>query len=274
MNQPTPYPELNAVLIELLEGTRAILVENLVGLYLNGSFALGGFDDDSDVDFIVVTETDVTEAQETALQAMHGSIYDLETPWAQHLEGSYITADLLKRSDPTHTALLYLDNGARKLIRSDHCNTLVVRWTMREHGIALAGSDPKTLIDPVVPDELRQEAAAITHKWHLEIEAEPEMLHNRWLQTYAVVTHCRMLYTVQNGTITSKPNAVNWARETLDSRFSGLIERAWADRPNPSLKSKQQADPDESQRTLEFVRYAFQVMNLFGSNRESSSEWS
>jgi hypothetical protein len=262
MNQPTPYPELNAVLTELLHSTQAILNENFIGLYLNGSFALGGFDADSDVDFIVVTGTDVTAAQESALQIMHGRIYDLPTPWAQHLEGSYITRNLLKRPDPTHTLLLYLDNTARELVRSDHCNTLVVRWTMREYGISLAGPDPKTLIPPVVPDELRSEAAQIMHKWQREINAEPAMLQNRWLQAYAVVTFCRMLYTIQNGTITPKPAAVGWAQGALDSRWAGLIERAWADRPNPSLKYRQQADPDDAQSTLEFIRYAITVIGV------------
>ncbi len=265
MNQPTPYPELNAVLTELRQSTKTILNENFIGLYLNGSFALGGFDPDSDVDFIVVTDADVTAAQESALQAMHGRIYDLTTPWAQHLEGSYITRSLLKRPDPTHTLLLYLDNTARELVRSDHCNTLLVRWTMREHGISLAGPDPKTLIDPVVPDELRLEAAQIMHKWQLEINAEPAMLSNRWLQAYAVVTFCRMLYTVQNGTIASKPAAVQWAQGALDSRWAGLIKRAWADRPNPSLKYRQHANPEDARSTLEFMQCAFEVMDRFRS---------
>jgi Domain of unknown function (DUF4111)/Nucleotidyltransferase domain len=262
MNQPTPYPELNAVLTELLQSTQAILNENFIGLYLNGSFALGGFDPDSDADFIVVTDADATAAQESALQAMHGKIYDLPTSWAQHLEGSYITRNLLKCPDPTHTLLLYLDNSARELVRSDHCNTLVVRWTMREYGIALAGPDPKTLIPPVVPDELRFEAAQIMHKWQREINAEPAMLQNRWLQAYAVVTFCRMLYTIQNGTVASKPAAVGWAQGASDSRWAGLIERAWADRPNPSLKSKQHADPDDAHSTLEFIRYAITVIGV------------
>lgn len=261
MNRPTPYPELNAVLATFLERTREILRENLKGLYLNGSFALGGFDRDSDVDFIAVTNADVTAVQEAALQVMHGEVYDLETPWAQHLEGSYITAGLLKRPDPAHTPLLYLDNTARELVRDPHCNTLVVRWTMRNHGIALAGPDPKTLIDPVEPDGLRHEASGVMHKWRREIDATPEMLENRWLQAYAVVTHCRMLYTLQHGTVASKPDAVRWALGALEGRWSGLIERAWADRPNPSLKSRQQADPEESRSTLEFIQYAITAMD-------------
>lgn len=261
MPQPTPYPELNAVLAKFLETTQSILQDNLVGLYLTGSFALGDADQHSDVDFLVVTRSDVTAEQETALQVMHGQLYDLETTWAQHLEGSYITAELLKRPDPARTPLFYLDNGARELVRDPHCNTLVVRWTLREHGIALFGPDPRTLIDPVEPNGLRQEAVQIMRKWRLELDTTPEMLENRWLQAYAVITHCRLLYTVRHGTVASKPSAARWALSALEPRWAGLIERAWADRPNPSLKSKQKANPDEARSTLEFVRYALEVIN-------------
>jgi len=264
MSYPTPYLELNAILAQLLHQTQRILLENFVGLYLTGSFARGGFDRDSDVDFLTVTHADPTPEQEAALQAMHGQIYDSETPWAKHLEGSYIPASLLERPDPNHTELLFLNNTARELVRSDHSNTLVVRWTMREHGVVLAGPpDPKTLVMPVVPDELRQEVARVMERWAAEMDAEPEVLENRWYQPYAVVTYCRMLYTVQSGTIISKLGAVCWGKEELDSRWTGLIERAWLERPDPSLKSKQQADPAEARETLEFVRYALELKDEY-----------
>jgi len=49
---PTPYPELNAVLRELVESMQAILGESFVAACLQGSFAVGEFDRHSDVDFI------------------------------------------------------------------------------------------------------------------------------------------------------------------------------------------------------------------------------
>jgi predicted nucleotidyltransferase len=265
MKLVTPYSELNAVFAMLLEQTQTILAENFVGLYVVGSFALGDFDTDSDADFLVVTHADVTETQEAALQTMHGQIYDLEipwtsTPWAKHLEGSYITKELLKRPDPLRTPLPYLDNTARAMIRSDHCNKALVRWTLREHGIALAGPDPKTLVDPVSPDDLRSETSRSMGDWLTEILAEPEVLNNRWYQAFAVVSPCRMLYTMREGTITSKLRAVRWAQENLESRWNDLIEHAWQDRPNPSLKSRQTSDPEDARRTLEFVKYVLELI--------------
>ena len=257
MTQPTPYPDLNALLEAFSIQARASLGDDLIGVYLVGSFALGGFDDDSDVDFLVVTRGDLTPVQEAEIQAMHGRLYDLKTPWAKHLEGSYISAVRLRRG-ADGSALLYLDNTARVLIWSPHCNTRVMRWTLHEHGIALAGPDPKTLVQPVNPDEFRQEAAEVMQKWKVELDVTPEMLENGWLQPYAVVTFCRLLFTVQTGTVISKLGAVRWGQEVLDPRWSRLIEQAWLERPDPSLKSQQKSNPEDARETLEFVRYALE----------------
>ena len=140
---PTRYEELNDVLATFLTRVQEVLGESFCGAYLQGSFALGDADEHSDVDFIVVTQNEVTEPQASRLQAMHERLYRLESPWARHLEGSYISKEKLRRVDPSRAPLVYLDNGASQLGRDNHCNTAVVRWTLREHGVVLAGPDPK-----------------------------------------------------------------------------------------------------------------------------------
>jgi len=255
MNHSTPFPELNAVLATFLDQTQAILTPNFVGLYLIGSFALGDFDLSSDVDFLVVTHSALSEAQEAALQIMHGAIYDLESEWAKHLEGSYIPASLLQNPDPNRTPLLFLDNYTRVLVHSDHCNTVVTRWMVYEHGIALAGPPAKTLLNPVSSQALQQEVHAVILKWSGQLLAHSERIDNRWYQCFVVLSYCRMLHTLECGKITSKPVAAQWAQKKLDPRWQGLIQRAWQYRPNPLLKSQQQADEDV-QSTLEFIEYA------------------
>src|SRR3954465_13824854 len=99
--RPTPFPDLNDVLAEFVEGLRRALGHGLVGAYLVGSFALGDADEHSDVDFIVVTAAEVTDAEIASLNALHGRLFALESPWAQHLEGSYVPAERFRRLDPT-----------------------------------------------------------------------------------------------------------------------------------------------------------------------------
>ena len=45
MNHPTPDLELNAVLRELVTSVQAILGDTFIGAYLQGSFALGGWEE-------------------------------------------------------------------------------------------------------------------------------------------------------------------------------------------------------------------------------------
>ncbi len=254
--KPTRNPELNQVLDELVRGVRTVLGDNLVGLYLQGSFAAGDWDAYSDVDWIVAIRSELSAHEIAALQRLHRHLYALESPWAQHLEGSYLPIALLRREDPAHTPLWYLDNGAREMILSDHCNTLVVRWQVREQGVALAGPPPAELIDPVPPDALAREIRATMRDWAATFLDTPEEIANRWYQPFVVLSYCRMLHTLATGRIESKRAGAQWASSTLDPRWNGLIRRAWAERPDAWAKVHQPADPDDLQTTLAFVRHA------------------
>lgn len=260
---PTSDPVLNAVLHELVTGIQTILGKNFISAYLQGSFAVGDWDSDSDVDFLIAIDHDISDADLSALQAMHARIYTLESDWAKHLEGSYVPKEILKRGDPTRTSLWYLDNTFDHLILSDHDNTLVVRWVVREYGITLAGPDPHDWIDPVSADDLRQEVSATMQGWAKEILAGQWQMNNRWAQPYAVLSYCRMLHTLHTGGIASKPSGAQWAIRTLDNRWTGLIQRAWKDRPNPSLKVRQPADPNDMNQTLAFIQYALDLSQQY-----------
>ena len=95
--------------------------------------------------------------------------------------------------------------------------------------------------------------------WAEEIFSGCYKMDNRWAQPFAVLSYCRMLHTLHTGRIASKLAGANWAEIALDQRWAGLIQRAWEERPNPSLKVRQAADPDEMGRTVEFIRYALEL---------------
>jgi len=86
-----PYPELRKVLNSFVDEITTELGENLVGIYLVGSIASGDFDLDSDVDFLVVTKAELTEADINPLQDIQIKIHDMDCYPAKHLEGSYIS---------------------------------------------------------------------------------------------------------------------------------------------------------------------------------------
>jgi predicted nucleotidyltransferase len=258
LTAPTAFPDLNRVLRELVDGARRALARNLRGVYLVGSFAVGDADEHSDVDFLVATERRPSTDEEAALQELHGRLFDLPVPWAQHLEGSYAPAASLRRVDPERRPFLFLDNGARALTWDPHCNTALARWSLREHGIALAGAPSATIVEPVDPDDLRAEARQKLEETAAWARGSAGAL-TRWEQPYIVLSCCRMRYTLARGRIVSKRVAATWALEVLDERWRPLIEAALADRPDPWERVRQAASADAAAETAAFATAAAQV---------------
>ncbi len=89
-------------------------------------------------------------------------------------------------------------------------------------------------------------------------------MDNKWAQPYAVLSYCHMLHSLETGRIASKLAGAQWAKNALDHRWAGLIQRAWEERPNPSLKVRQPAVDSEVQSTLEFIRYALELGEATG----------
>jgi Domain of unknown function (DUF4111) len=250
----TPFDDLNRLLAELVVGAEEVLGDSFCGAYLQGSFAVGDADVHSDVDFIVVIKDDVTPEQQAELQALHQTLYALPTSWAQHLEGSYIPAEVLRRPDPARRPLLYLDNGATEFALDNHDNTVVVRWSLREHGVVLAGPDPRELVDPIGADELRADVRWALGNWQEWFRSIDSI--NRRALAVAVLSHARILHTLAIGEVSSKRIAGEWALRALDPEWAPLIRWALEDRPDPWTKVREPADPTLLRRTRQFMDYA------------------
>ncbi|MEP6773999.1 MAG: aminoglycoside adenylyltransferase domain-containing protein [Chloroflexota bacterium] len=264
--EPTPYPELNKLLQVLLQNVRTVLGPHFVGMYLEGSLANEAFDEASDIDFIVVTDQDVTEDLFLTLRAMHDRIALLDSRWGFELEGSYVGRQALRRreevpgpqADDAHVHPLYpnLERGVGEHLKmAPHDESwLVHRAILGERGITLAGPPPQTLVDPVTPTELRQAMLSVLREWPASLLEQPEKLGIWGLHTYVVVTLCRMLYTLHHGMVASKISAARWAQETLDKEWAPQIQRAWAwrYRPQPAASSEEVAE------TIAFIHYALQ----------------
>ena len=255
LKHPTSYPEVNTLLQELLGSVQIILGGRLIGMYLFGSLTSGDFDQDSDIDVIVVTDAEISGDLFSALQTMHARIYAGDSPWTIQLEVSYIPQHALRRYDPANALHPHIDRGSETFFMMQHDESWIVqRCVLRERGITLTGPTPQTLIDPVSPNDLRQAMLAILNGWPLQILEDPARIKQRGGQSYTVLTLCRILYTLQYGTVVSKPVAARWAQETQGERWRPLIERTWEGRHNPGSE----ASPDDVNGTLEFIRYALE----------------
>ena len=72
---------------------------------------------------------------------------------------------------------------------------------IREQGVVLAGPAPRTLIDPVTPQDIRWAVLAYLNVWWAPMLDEPQRLYSSEYQAYAVVSMCRVHYTLQYETI-------------------------------------------------------------------------
>jgi hypothetical protein len=257
---PTPYQDLNRVLRSLVDGVRDVFGEQFVGAYLQGSFAVGDFDLHSDVDLILVVQAVPTKSQVEGLQRNHDRVMAAPSRWATHLEYSTFPLAVLQAPPRPGDLLWYFDNGAPRLIQSEHCNTLLVRAVVREQGITLAGPPPATLLAPVDPEDLRQEIHGTMTRWGEQVLADPGLIDNRFYQAFAVLSFGRMLHDLHTGRPGSKLAGAEWIiYNRLAEDFNGLIERSWNRRLNPANWIGLPADPDELQATLAFIRHVLEL---------------
>ncbi len=251
---PTPYPDVNAVLQVILSGAQAILGDQFVGMYLDGSLVTGDFDANrSDIDFVVVTAGEPRDDRYSALRAMHARFAASDSPWAIELEGSYIARQALRRHGTPPARHPRLERGpgeALTLQRHDSDYWIIHRSILREQGAVVAGPPPRTLIDPVLPDDLRRAVLDTIRTWWAPMLDVPAPVQHPGYQTYAILTMCRMRYTLHHGAIVSKPVAARWAQETLGAPWAGLIDRALAWR-----KDRQSTPVASVGETLGFIRF-------------------
>jgi len=256
---PTPRPGVNEILNLLLTNIKNILQDQFVGMYLFGSLANGDFDEHSDIDVLVVTDTNISSDSFGALKEMHERIIKLDSPWAIQLEVSYIPQKALRRYDPTDNQHPHMDRGNSEVlhIMQHDSDWVIQRYVLRERGIVITGPDLTTLIDPVLPNDLRQAVIDVLPLWINPILDNPSEIKKRGYQSYCVLSLCRMLYTLQNKAILSKPAAAKWAIDVLDIRWKPLIERASIGRQNPGMD----AEPADIQRTLDMMLYVAECTN-------------
>jgi len=250
----TAFPELDQLLREFVAHVQAILGDSFVGAYLQGSFAIGDADLQSDCDFIVVTRDAVTQEQEQALRELHDEIPTREGHWTHHLEGSYAPMRDLETLEALGKQWLYIDHGWREMQWSTHCNTEDVRWTLREHGVTLAGPDSRDLVCEVPGDVLRRRMCQLVESFLPDLRTWIS-LEIAWAQRYAVTTLCRILYTLDTGEVASKRASLEWAKAALDPEWHGLLQQAIDDRAlgwDPSDPPR----PGSVDATTALARYA------------------
>lgn len=254
---PTPYADVNAVLHDFAVRLQALLGSHFRGMYLYGSLALGDFDPhSSDIDFLVVTDDEFADDFFVALQDLHARFDESLSPWAAKVEAAYIPQDALRHSAPTQARYPQVEKGTTLFKGPLEIGWIFQCYTLREHGVRVAGPDPRQLLDPIDPSDMRRAVPVIPNMWLEQAHHDPSWLY--WLrqrenQAFVVLTLCRLLFTLDTATVASKPTAAHWAQKALGTRWAGLIECSLA-----GQHERSEAPESDVDNTIALIQYTIE----------------
>ncbi|MDP5274189.1 aminoglycoside adenylyltransferase domain-containing protein [Chengkuizengella axinellae] len=247
-----PYKILNTV----VDKYKYILNDNLVGIYLHGSLAMGGFNSSSDIDFIVIVNKPINFQTKRELIDV---ILNLEQVPPKGIEIHIILNENVEKVvHPIPFELHYSNFHKDKYLFDDHyiCGDaedpdLAAHLTIIIHrGLCLYGEE----IDKVFGD--------VPKKVYLEsiyndvLNARDEILEQ---PVYYNLNLCRVLYYLKENVICSKLEGGEWGKENLPQEYSMLIEDALKIYMNESkqVHFKQQALKDYADYMLNEIESCF-----------------
>lgn len=236
----SPVPAVDGVLAALRDGARAILGDRMIGLYLYGSLATGGFTPDtSDVDFVVVLRAPLTPQEGGALEALLRRLQIEGGKWALKLEGAFVPLADLRRHSAEAGPFLGINEG-QIYWAGLGADWVIQRHTLLTYPVAVDGPPLTGLIDPIAPGDLQQAVRGIFVDWWRPMLTENDLLERDDYRQYAVLTMCRVFRLFETGEMTSKPAAADWALQALDPKWRALIR--WAQTWTPGAPA---ADIDD-----------------------------
>lgn len=254
--EPTAFADVNALIAALRAELQAILGGKLVGLYVFGSLATGAFEHaTSDIDLVAALAADLDEAEYARIARMHDGIARRFPEWDDRVEVGYLALDKLRRLQPGDTFSL-ISPGEPFHVKAAENDWRFNLYVLREHGFAVVGPPPDTLIDPMSTDDLRRWLRPMMREWR-DWLGETELIHRRPYQGHMIITMCRNLYLFHNGRIASKRQATVWAMHALP-------EWAWLIREAAGWREAARAAPADGAatlpQTLRFVHFAIDAI--------------
>jgi predicted nucleotidyltransferase len=242
-------PNPRETLEQLTRTIERHLGSNLLGLYLFGSLAAGGFyRGKSDLDLIAVVQRDVEEGEQLeALRTLHDTFVAERPAWVERIEVGYASREVLQTfGDRPSGRIAVISPGEPLHIRDAGFESTLNWYSACSDGETLLGPPPREL-GPLVTREARRRAVAeLLGEWRRRVR-EPSVAYVPAAQGYIVVTLCRALYTLATGQQATKEAAAAWAAATFPE---------WASFIDASLE-QYRADVHEAHHAvIEFTDHA------------------
>jgi hypothetical protein len=216
---------VSPVLAELTHALPNLLGANLVGLYVYGSVLDSEFTPArSDVDCIAVTERALDEATFGRLNAWLTDAAR-EEPWFTRLQLHLLVKQSVLVED--RRACLW-QFGVLKRSGSD--GNPIIWMDFFQRGRTLQGPGPESFVPEITAEILHRALVREVGYLREEIVAQP---NSDWrdvtsYRRYAVLTLCRILYSLRTGEFASKQRAASWAMDNTPTEWHDLIQQALA----------------------------------------------
>lgn len=219
--------EYRTLLVSLVQQSKNILGDNLVGIYLHGSAVMGCFNDKkSDLDFIVVIKADISNVIKR--QYMELAVELNKQAPAKGIEFSIVRENVCNPFVyPTpfelHFSITHLnwylsepEDYIEKMKGTD--KDLAAHFTIIYHrGETLFGKEIKEVFAKVSRENYFDSIWCDIEKSKAEIEDNP---------TYIILNLCRVLAYIKEDLILSKLEGGNWGLKNIPEEYHSLISNA------------------------------------------------
>ena len=201
------------VLAELAQRIEALLGSRLIGLYLFGSLAAGGFyPGRSDLDLIAVLDLDVSDGPYLdSLRGLHERFENERPDWRDRVEVLYLSRAVLATFASSPTGVVARVSPGEPMHLRDLDD---IGWNLDWHAVLNGGETlfgaPPSEVGPPVSEALFHEAVRQQLRDMTVTARSHDVAYVPAQQGYIVATVCRALYSLETGKTTSKANAIEW----------------------------------------------------------------
>lgn len=224
----------------------------IIGIYLFGSLAYGGFDKGrSDIDIVVITKTLLRGFELDRIKKIHKRLENINPKWSKRVEASYTPIEMLKENNPPKDPRPYY--GEIFYDEATYGNEwLINNYLLYNYGITIHGPEFKTLINkPITIKEIQEACIKDFYK-----EWKPKINNNEWLsnshyQSYIVLNICRILYTINEMELGNKQKSCEWVKNKY-AGWKDLIEEAEEWNYDKMMDRKEEAN--------NFIKFAEEII--------------
>lgn len=248
------------VVSELTEKIRAITGDNLAGVYLHGSMAMGCFNPDkSDIDLIVVVNGDISRRQKLELMDEIVKFNGYAPP--KGLEISFVRAEYCKPFVyPTPYELHFSPSHLERYKRSPEAYVREMKGTDKDlaahftvinnYGRTLYGADIREVFGEVPKADYIDSILLDVQSAVSDIARDP---------IYVTLNLCRVLAFLRSGRYLSKLNGGRWGIENLEFGTDVVFKATECYRSNEEMTADINAE-----------RFAVQMLVLIGEEVEKA----